>query len=746
MHKMLHIIFTFLSFFLLNVFYVLAEVNSNPSVVNDRFSGVPIIAIKPEGAPLVINGGTFKAVSVGILANGIGAFSATGIDIQAGIVGIMPGGATEVHLKDSVINIKNPDGQISKGYGIFFGYDKKSSNTVSGNGKNGSGGISFVAPSLVDLTNTKILFSEVGIIAFQSGIVSLKNSEIRSNILLGSYASDKEVLPSVNMLRVSASHSILEGSAQAEGVQYSFLTLKDDSKWIIPVNFNISEEKLSAKEQQESVLHMLTLNNSAVIFDQKGSGIYQTLRIEDLKQSEMGHYIAVGNVNIHFNMGVSSSDKNGSNKYGSDKLIITGTDVFGTTKVHINYVEDQNVEENRSATRVTKNAVILPKEGVTIIEVRGGSANKKSFQLVHGYTVFNSLPYRYVLNSKRETSGIGSGIWKFNLSNGYVDAQSQVKALVPQMASYVVMPNALFSAGFSDISNQNGILADVQETLNVAGKKTSSVFLSSYGNAKTFSSIRNPLQYGYGADIRYAALQTGAVLGSFENANTVTRVGMLGTYGQLSFTPKDMEDSAKSTLDKWSISVFGNMQHDNNSYMNALFSYGILKGHIKTAVVDNVAKLDDKKMLSVSATVGHKLATGNKSVSFEPQAQIVYQRLMFNTILDSDNLEVNMKDPHQWLMRVGGRLTKTLPVVEKNSFIAFYGKMNVIKTLSFSDTIEVGDTFYLDSMGSAIEGGLGVNVQLTNNIFVHGDASYQQRLSKTGMSGASFSGKLQYRF
>ncbi|WP_236823906.1 hypothetical protein [Bartonella sp. Raccoon60] len=481
----------------MNVFYVWAEVNSNPSVVNDRFSGVPIIAIEPKGAPLVINGGTFKAVSVGILANGIGAFSATGIDIQAGIAGkavsvgilangigafsatgidiqagiagIIPGGATEVHLKDSVINIKNPDGQISKGYGIFFGYDlfKKPSNTVSGSDRSGSGGISFVAPSLVDLTNTKILFSEVGIIAFQSGIVSLKNSEIRSNILLGSYASDKEVLPSVNMLRVSASHSILEGSAQAEGVQYSFLTLKDDSKWIIPVNFNISEEKLSAKEQQESVLHMLTLNNSAVIFDQKGSGIYQTLRIEDLKQSEMGHYIAVGNVNIHFNMGVSSSDKNGSNKYGSDKLIITGADVFGTTKVHINYVEDQNVEENRSATRVTKNAVILPKEGVTIIEVRGGSANKKSFQLVHGYTVFNSLPYRYVLNSKRETSGI----WKFNLSNGYVDAQSQVKALVPQMASYVVMPNALFSAGFSDISNQNGILADVQETLNVAGKR-----------------------------------------------------------------------------------------------------------------------------------------------------------------------------------------------------------------------------------------------------------------------------------
>ncbi|ATO57621.1 autotransporter outer membrane beta-barrel domain-containing protein [Bartonella sp. 1-1C] len=731
MQRALYTVFTSLSLLLSNLLYVLAEVNNSSSVAN-KYPGVPSIAIEKSGEPVVINGGTFKAVSVGILANGTRAFSATGIDVQAGLAGIMPAGATRMYLKDSVIRIKSPDGQISNGYGVVFGYDNFKNSKSTSTDASSRANISVVAPSFVELTNTKILSSNLGIVAFESGIVSLKNSEIHSNILLGSYGVESvRSLPVVNMLRVSASHSILEGSAQATGMQYSFLTLKDDSKWIIPVNLGVGEEQLRAKQRQESVLHMLTLNNSAVVFDQKDSGIYQTLRVRPLKSSDTGHYLAVGNANIHFNMGVN----------GSDKLIIE-TDVGGITKVHINYVEDHNVEESRNATRVTRNAVVLPRGGVTVIEVHNRSVSEKSFQLAHGYTVFNSLPYRYVLNSKRETSGI----WKFNLSNGYVDAQSQVKALVPQMASYVVMPNALFSAGFSDISNQNGILADVQETLNVAGKKTSSVFLSSYGNAKTFSSIRNPLQYGYGADIRYAALQTGAVLGSFENANTVTRVGMLGTYGQLSFTPKDMEDSAKSTLDKWSISVFGNMQHDNNSYMNALFSYGILKGHIKTAVVDNVAKLDDKKMLSVSATVGHKLATGNKSVSFEPQAQIVYQRLMFDTILDSDNLEVNMKDPHQWLMRVGGRLTKMLPVVEKNSFIAFYGKMNVIKTLSFSDTIEVGDTFYLDSMGSAIEGGLGVNVQLTNNIFVHGDASYQQRLSKTGMSGASFSGKLQYRF
>ncbi|MDD9331052.1 MAG: autotransporter outer membrane beta-barrel domain-containing protein, partial [Bartonella sp.] len=175
------------------------------------------------------------------------------------------------------------------------------------------------------------------------------------------------------------------------------------------------------------------------------------------------------------------------------------------------------------------------------------------------------------------------------------------------------------------ISNQNGMLADMQETLNSAGNKRNSFFLSSYGTVVTFSSIRAPLQYGYGADIGYGALQTGIVLSSFENKNTVARFGLFGTYGQLSFTPKDMEDSAKTILDKWSISVFSNMQHDNNFYVNALFSYGIVKGHIKTAVINNVAKLDDTKMLNLSATIGHKLATGAKGVSFEPQAEIAYQ-------------------------------------------------------------------------------------------------------------------------
>ncbi|WP_432788433.1 autotransporter outer membrane beta-barrel domain-containing protein [Bartonella sp. C271] len=749
MSKLLHLMV--LIFVVCTLSAGIAEVPKNRN--NESFYRSDGIAIITTGDFVVINEEELVSEYVGI-ASDAKKFDATGINLRTGLVGVMPARASRIYFKDSTIEVSG----VSFGkndffsYGIHFGYEHFKTT--------GSKSSDFYPPSQVHLTDTEIL-SDVGIASLGSGVVSLHNSEIRSRLLLSSYGvvnssenAQRISQDSVDeMLRVNADHSILEGQAEALGKQYSFLTLQNGSKWIIPVirkkQAGVGTEQ-HVTQRQESVLHMLVLNNSAIVFDQKKNyfkdDIYQTLRIKAPYSGGVAQYIAVNDANIYFNTALNDSDK-----------LIIESDVKGITTVHINYIENQTDAENETGATdsensenvylkpVTRGGVTFSPEGVTIVEVHG-HANKDSFQLAHGYTVIGGLPYKYVLNTTSSKGEKNSNILKFNLLNDYVDAEAQVKALVPQMASYLVMPNALFLAGFSDISHQNGILANMQETLNSAGNKKNSFFLSSYGNVVTFSSIRNPLQYGYGADIDYVALQTGIVLSAFEDRNTVARVGLFGNYGQLSFTPKDMKDSAKSTLDKYSISVFSNMQHDNNLYVNTLFSYGIVKGHIKTAVINNVAKLDDTKMLNLSATVGHKLATGVKGVSFEPQAQIFYQRLMFDIILDSDNLEVNMKDPNQWLVRVGGRLTKTVPVIEKDSFISYYGKMNVIKTLKHSNSIEVGDTFYLDSMGSAIEGGLGVNMQLTKNILVHGDASYQQRLSKTGISGASFSGKLRYRF
>ncbi|MDD9330417.1 MAG: autotransporter outer membrane beta-barrel domain-containing protein, partial [Bartonella sp.] len=215
----------------------------------------------------------------------------------------------------------------------------------------------------------------------------------------------------------------------------------------------------------------------------------------------------------------------------------------------------------------------------------------------------------------------------------------------------------------------------------------------------------------------------------------------------VSFTPKDIEGADKSTLDKWSISAFGSIQHQNGLYLDTLLSYGLVKGYIKVANIGNIAKLSDANTLSASATIGQQFSTGVEGLVFEPQAQLAYQRLMFDSISDSDNLEIDMNNPNQWLVRIGGRLTKTVTAAENGHVISLYGKLNMINTFGDGETIQVsGDNFHLDPMGASVEGSVGINAQLNKKIGLYGDISHQHKLQKAGVSATSFLGGIRYRF
>ncbi|WP_019222116.1 autotransporter outer membrane beta-barrel domain-containing protein, partial [Bartonella senegalensis] len=306
----------------------------------------------------------------------------------------------------------------------------------------------------------------------------------------------------------------------------------------------------------------------------------------------------------------------------------------------------------------------------------------------------------------------------------------------------------LFSAGIADINSQNTLLDNIRAALFEAKdhkkiNKRGAIFLSSYGNKITLSSNRSPLHYGYGADIQYTAVQAGAALAAIENQNITANFGLLGIYGKLAFTPKGMAGADKSTLDKWSLAAYGNVQHNSGVYANALFSYGTLKGNITNALIGNTAELDGSSTLSASATIGHKLTTDTKGLLFEPQAQLVYQHLTFSTLSDVDGFNVDMGNPHQWLLRVGGRLTQTISSVEKGSTTSFYGKVNLMKAFGDNSTIQIGDAFHLDSMGASVEGGFGVNAQLSHNFALHADVTYQHKLQKAGISGLNFSGGIR---
>ncbi|WP_404978416.1 autotransporter outer membrane beta-barrel domain-containing protein [Bartonella sp. ML70XJBT.G] len=737
--------------------------------VQDRYFAV---SAEGENSLVKIHGGTVEANFVALSVSDGGTIDATGVNVTTALTGLFNINGT-INLKDSTITVTSDYGAN----GIIFRNDPyfasrqrhaRSAETKSDTNQEQN------LVNQVTLKNTKLFVENgVGISIYGLDVdaeVFLKNSAIHADLLV---KNATELGGGTHSFILTADHSDLEGRVRTLSENQTLFDLKNGTKWLLKANKNTEHndkdlsdyEPFGAHEKTYSNLSALQLADSTIMFETPKEGQYQTLFVgppprQEEKESEDSNgshaavvYSAKGKAEVHLNSRWSKHSP--VTEQATDRLIIHG-DVSGTTTVHVNLLEsNQKMTDSGSVWGEQMLSLPVESHGISLIQV-SGKASENSFKLAEGYLTMAGLPYKYVLTgfapgTSHESQNLfgqnNSDFWDFRLQNDYLDKDKKIRAVLPQVANYVVMPSALFSAGYADVNNQNTLLDNIYTTIFVEKhKKKNAFFLSSYGEKVTLSSNRDPLHYGYGADINYNALQGGVVLAALESKNISTHFGLLGTYGKLSFTPKGMEDSEKTTLDKWSLTAYSGVKHSNGLYVNALLSYGALKGNITTPLIGHAAKLDGTKILNVSATVGQKLATGMQGLMFEPQAQFIYQSLMFDVLSDANNFEVDMNNPHQWLVRIGGRLTQTLTTLEENYPVSFYSKLNVIKTFGDGGTIKIADTFYLDPMGSSIEGGVGFNAFLSQNIALHGDVSYRQKLQKAGVSGTNFSGGIRYQF
>ncbi len=696
-----------------------------------------------NGASIIMKNGAENEIDVkkvALSAAARGKIDLTNTDLKAGSIGMQLMALSKTNTNElddlygnSEINLTNSDIHVDNGTGILVG--------------------AFVAKSIENIPTLSI------------GTVNLNNSEIHADILLddgvfGDKISweDKNIwndgkfkeIPN-GSFTLNADHSTLEGRANIAQERNVHFNLTNGTQWFLK---NSTQEKdaegnlLDITQRSRSDISVLDLNDSSVIFKEPTEDHYHTLHIGSGKPNTSAVYNATGDAKIYFNTKWTDGTPIAEQK--TDHLLIHG-DVNGSTTVYI----QRNSGDKESVVNASDPSNI---GGISLIQV-SGKADENSFKLAHGYTTIGGLPYKYTLTSYGPESSYGQAnidqnlfdeknenFWDFRLHKALLP-HSKIEALVPQMASYLVMPNALFYSGLTDMSEQSALLANLRTSvLRKQQGKQNSFFLYTYGSTGTLSSARGPLKYGYGADLRYAALQGGVNFTAIEGHNTTTHFGLVGTYGQLSFTPKDMKDAAKSTIDKWSLTAYGTLQHDNGFYLDTLLSYGILKGEIANALIGKTAKLKNAKMFTISTTVGKQFATGMEGIIFEPQAQFAYQHLMFDTISDADGFKVDMNNPHQWMIRIGGRLTKTVVTSENGRSFSFYGKVNAIKTFGDDQAIYIDKDYKLDPMGSFLEGGLGISAQLSQNVSLHGDVSYQQKLEKTGISGANFSGGIRYQF
>ncbi|AQX20284.1 autotransporter outer membrane beta-barrel domain-containing protein [Bartonella sp. WD16.2] len=717
-----------------------------------------------------------------------GSISGTNINAIAGQVGVL--------ISDGTVSLKNSTVSVERGVGItFFSYahsslkesEKKNTNTVAFfntklSVKNGMG---ILGPMPLGDQSDDV----------SSGTVFLKNSEIEADVLIKNRVREEK---NKAILILTADHSILKGGTRilrekdiddaiennllrnSQGriqvrsssdtslreillsnlKQTTVLNLKNNSKWILKISQTETNARdkmlgpiptaliLGIAERSRSDISVLNLNDSTVAFESPTEGHYQTLYVGSGVPGTSSVYNARGDVKLHLN----------TDGQKADRVFVKG-DVSGSTIVSVDI--NENVSNTVNLLLLT-DSLPLNRRGISLIQVSGQAA-ESSFKLA-SYITIKDLPYKYVLNAygpesrngladiKQKLPGVLSDVnrgtfWDFRLQNQYLP-NSNIKALVPQMANYLVMPNALFSAGFTDIENQNTLLANIRTMpWEMKSNKKNSFFLSSYGNKATLSSNRTALEYSYGADISYGAIQTGVALAALEGQSTSSYFGLLGTYGKLSFTPQNMADVKKTTLNKWTFTAYSSIQHNDGVYVNMLLSYGLLRGNISNAIIGQTASVDDAKTWGASATLGKQLATSIEGLVFEPQTQIAYQQLMFRTIKDVDKFKVDMGSPYQWSARMGGRLVKNVNQFEDGRTLSFYGKLNLISIFGDGGTIQAGKkSFYFDPIGPAIEGGIGFNAELIQNVTFRGDITYQQKLQKAGLSGAIFSGTLRYRF
>ncbi|MFT4450943.1 autotransporter outer membrane beta-barrel domain-containing protein, partial [Bartonella bacilliformis] len=623
--------------------------------------------------------------------------------------------------------------------------------------------------SFVSLQETTLKVPESAAIYSDHGrayIQLSQGAEISGSLLLETKEGKDEII-------IVADNSSLVGGTRIKDTSNVGFYLSNNSKWTLTKNqYEMLNGSDSKKPRDaglpDSSISFIHLDRSSISFASQSVAPqeYQTLRIgkPGAARGDIAYYVSGG---AHLYLNAYVDEKGQLDNQKTDRVLIEGSVAGRTTKVHVNGHLDVNDKKNDGK-----------KKGISLIQV-SGEAYKDSFELESGYITLGGLPYQYRLKAygpnhsdtkkeksvkrQRFVSGNGDNFWDFRLQevmfgeNGeeldwdefgededslYGRHGRAFRAVAPQVPVYLVLPNAFFHTDLMDIDYQNKLL----ETMQVdAGDLSNKISIQGYDGSHRYTSNLTENEYGYGADVGYQGLQGSALLKTVENKHSNMFFGVMGNFGHLSLQPRQVAKGLKSTLDKWSLTAYGRVQHDNGFYANGTFSYGFLAGDVLTAERGVTVNLRGQP-LSASLTTGKAFVTNYKGLVLEPQIQLIYQSVSFSEAVDVDGLNVQFDRPDQFTMRVGGRFGKTVASLQKGHFVSFYGKAHLTSSYGRDQFVYIHDAFRLGAFGSAIEGGFGVNAQLTSAVMVYGDLVYKHKLGTFGFTGTSVSGGLRYRF
>jgi outer membrane autotransporter protein len=325
----------------------------------------------------------------------------------------------------------------------------------------------------------------------------------------------------------------------------------------------------------------------------------------------------------------------------ADRLVITGNASGTTTVQAIN-------TGGTGALTGTGNT-----DGISIVQV-GGTSTATTFQLAGGYAAAG--PYQYQLRMFGPASSAASQadpllgavpFYDYRLQS-VVDASGRPVA-VPQIAGYQAMPTGAVRYGASlldSVHKRQGELRDVATTRSTNSEQRERAFFARVNGSN--SDVSGDRASGYEQDITY--LQAGGnVFGRDMEDGATLRIGGAISRGQSKLQAS--ASSAKVDLKGTTVALTSTYQTPAGWYLDGVAQLTDYSATIQTTERGRVGAPDGLG-LGLSLEGGYPMDLGGGLV-FEPQAQLSYQKIKFDTFVDADRITVDLQDGESLLGRVG---------------------------------------------------------------------------------------------
>jgi outer membrane autotransporter protein len=402
----------------------------------------------------------------------------------------------------------------------------------------------------------------------------------------------------------------------------------------------------------------------------------------------------------------------------ADRLVITGNASGTTTVQAIN-------TGGTGALTGTGNT-----DGISIVQV-GGTSTATTFQLAGGYAAAG--PYQYQLRMFGPASSAASQadpllgavpFYDYRLQS-VVDASGRPVA-VPQIAGYQAMPTGAVRYGASlldSVHKRQGELRDVATTRSTNSEQRERAFFARVNGSN--SDVSGDRASGYEQDITY--LQAGGnVFGRDMEDGATLRIGGAISRGQSKLQAS--ASSAKVDLKGTTVALTSTYQTPAGWYLDGVAQLTDYSATIQTTERGRVGAPDGLG-LGLSLEGGYPMDLGGGLV-FEPQAQLSYQKIKFDTFVDADRITVDLQDGESLLGRVGGRIKKTFNPNTARQW-TLYAEGNLVHEFLKDRSITAGGiSFASDSLGTSAQVGGGINAQVGANTALFAGLSYSKGLSK----------------